>query len=111
MPWAGDIGEEIAPLAQSGVDKMFGMDNEVHIGCNVAVAQEPVLGLIPITCHIAKFVCIDHNENVIIAQIAAGGIFDEIVGGMGTKQDDFYNPPTLFPFLGGEGQFVVELLM
>src|SRR3546814_3021618 len=65
-----------------------GMDDDVHRPLDFGVAQNAVLGDIPIVRDIGEVLMIDHHQQIEIGLIAVLGLIHPIIPRIGAEEDD-----------------------
>ena len=73
------------------------------------IAQEAVLGLVPIVDGIGQPFVVDDDEDIIIGVIAALGIGDPVAARVAAVEDDLEDAALLLPFLRRKRRRVFEL--
>nr|WP_228765832.1 hypothetical protein [Sphingopyxis solisilvae] len=75
------------------------MDDDVYGSGDCGLAQDLVLGVIPIIGDLGKILMADDNQQVIIRLIAILGLIDPIAARIAAEQDDLADLAVLLPLL------------
>jgi hypothetical protein len=73
------------------------------------IAEEPVLGLVPVIDQIGQPLVVDDDEDVVIRIIAANRIGDPVAARIASVEDDLENAALLLPLLRRKRSRVLEL--
>ena len=102
---ARDIGEEVAAPLELMVHVLQAVDDEVHwraqLGPIRQRLQEPRLGCVPELRGVGEILLVDHDQQIVIGEIAPDRVFHPIVPGIGAEENNLQHLAVLQPLLIG----------